>query len=279
MATIQSTLVFFFLLALITCPEIIFTEGRFLSSIDKVNHNKRGNGNKEAVNSRPVEQKKVPAKQNHNTYLGKADAVRNDDTQQPAITKDSRDDHHISHKTLLDEGKYNVEKKQQGYSPGVGHPSASSEDGTKQKIQVEGKIHDYSPGVGHSVPPADEYTKPEVAGDTSDVADKLNAGGKPSDYSPGVGHSFVHYDKDTKPASEEMSPNEKHHIQDKNQCHSPGVCHAASVSDEHPKTEVWNNNNVARDGQIIEERLTIESHSPGVGHSIQQKHAEPRSRK
>uniref|UniRef100_A0A7N0ZZU3 Uncharacterized protein n=1 Tax=Kalanchoe fedtschenkoi TaxID=63787 RepID=A0A7N0ZZU3_KALFE len=279
MAKIQSTLVYFSLLALITCQESIFTEGRFLSLIDKANRRDRGSGKKQDINSRPVEHTNVQAKQNDHIDLGKPDVVRDGDTHQTAITTYSQVSHPIRQKTSLDGGKYNVEEKQQGHSPGVGHPFAPREDATKWKIQVEGKTQDYSPGVGHSLPTNNEYTRPEAAVGTSILADKHNAGGKPSDYSPGVGHSSVHFDRDITTESVDNSPNENRHIQHKTQDHSPGVGHAASVSDDHTATEVRHNNNKVRDELSKEEQIRIESHSPGVGHSIQQKHAEPRAKK
>ena len=271
-----------FILALITCFQILFTEGRPIKSTNKQelvsvgkdsieDVAKQGLNTKSHYNNAKNQKVSLPAPPiTHNPSVHHSKAGRNE-MPHPAVP---------SFGNSAAVYKDDFRPTTPGVSPGVGHPKTIGTNSNNEhsltdfKDDFQPTTPGHSPGAGHALANDDdnEEVSPKAPGpsiERSGTAFKPTTPG----HSPGIGHLFSENDsEDIDPKAPDTSSSSGDSVtasKPKTTGNSRGISHTLSADKNEITASKASSIEHSVTGVTDDFRPTVPGHSPGIGHVLQ----------
>lgn len=271
-----------FILALITCFQILFTEGRPIKSTNKQelvsvgkdsieDVAKQGLNTKSHYNNAKNQKVSLPAPPiTHNPSVHHSKAGRNE-MPHPAVP---------SFGNSAAVYKDDFRPTTPGVSPGVGHPKTIGTNSNNEhsltdfKDDFQPTTPGHSPGAGHALANDDdnEEVSPKAPGpsiERSGTAFKPTTPG----HSPGIGHLFSENDsEDIDPKAPDTSSSSGDSVtasKPKTTGNSRGISHTLSADKNEITASKASSIEHSVTGVTDDFRPTVSGHSPGIGHVLQ----------
>ena len=271
-----------FILALITCFQILFTEGRPIKSTNKQelvsvgkdsieDVAKQGLNTKSHYNNAKTQKVSLPAPPiTHNPSVHHSKAGRNE-MPHPAVP---------SFGNSAAVYKDDFRPTTPGVSPGVGHPKTIGTNSNNEhsltdfKDDFQPTTPGHSPGAGHALANDDdnEEVSPKAPGSSierSGTAFKPTTPG----HSPGIGHLFSENDsEDIDPKAPDTSSSSGDSVtasKPKTTGNSRGISHKLSADKNEITASKVSSIEHSVTGVTDDFRPTVPGHSPGIGHVLQ----------
>jgi hypothetical protein len=271
-----------FILALITCFQILFTEGRPIKSTNKQelvsvgkdsieDVAKQGLNTKSHYNNAKTQKVSLPAPPiTHNPSVHHSKAGRNE-MPHPAVP---------SFGNSAAVYKDDFRPTTPGVSPGVGHPKTIGTNSNNEhsltdfKDDFQPTTPGHSPGAGHALANDDdnEEVSPKAPGSSierSGTAFKPTTPG----HSPGIGHLFSENDsEDIDPKAPDTSSSSGDSVtasKPKTTGNSRGISHTLSADKNEITASKASSIEHSVTGVTDDFRPTVPGHSPGIGHVLQ----------
>eukprot|EP00258_Populus_trichocarpa_P041184 XP_024457203.1 precursor of CEP9 isoform X2 [Populus trichocarpa] len=271
-----------FILALITCFQILFTEGRPIKSTNKQelvsvgkdsieDVAKQGLNTKSHYNNAKNQKVSLPAPPiTHNPSVHHSKAGRNE-MPHPAVP---------SFGNSAAVYKDDFRPTTPGVSPGVGHPKTIGTNSNNEhsltdfKDDFQPTTPGHSPGAGHALANDDdnEEVSPKAPGSSierSGTAFKPTTPG----HSPGIGHLFSENDsEDIDPKAPDTSSSSGDSVtasKPKTTGNSRGISHTLSADKNEITASKASSIEHSVTGVTDDFRPTVPGHSPGIGHVLQ----------
>ncbi|KAJ6997340.1 hypothetical protein NC653_013800 [Populus alba x Populus x berolinensis] len=247
-----------FILALITCFQILFTEGRPIKSTNKQELVSIG---KDSIED--VAKQGLNTKSHHNNAKNqKVSLPAPAATHNPGVHHSKAGRKEMPHPAV----------PSFGVSPGVGHPKTIGTNSNNEhsltdfKDDFQPTTPGHSPGVGHALDNDDddnEEVSPTAPGSSVERSGTAFKPTKPG-HSPGIGHIFSENDgEDIDPKAPETSSSSE------TTGNSRGISHTLSADKSEITASKASSIEHSVTGVTDDFRPTVPGHSPGIGHVLQ----------
>ncbi|KAG6775848.1 hypothetical protein POTOM_019347 [Populus tomentosa] len=272
-----------FILALITCFQILFTEGRPIKSTNKQELVSIG---KDSIED--VAKQGLNTKSHHNNAKNqKVSLPAPAATHNPGVHHSKAGRKEMPHPAVPSFGnsaavyKDDFRPTPPGVSPGVGHPktigtkSNNEHSLTDFKDDFQPTTPGHSPGIGHALDNDDddnEEVSPTAPGSSVERSGTAFKPTKPG-HSPGIGHTFSENDgEDIDPKAPETSSSSGDSVtasKPKTTGNSRGISHTLSADKSEVTASKASSIEHSVTGVADDFRPTVPGHSPGIGHVLQ----------